>query len=73
MGDTGTLFPLISEVKMQEDTPQQRPVESGGRFRAWHFLIIFLVITALVGIGYLCTHNKAKVWIHQNKCCKYVC
>ncbi len=44
-----------------EDTPQQTPVESGGWFGAWHFLIIFLLIAALVGIGYFCSHNRKKV------------
>ncbi len=44
-----------------EDTPQQTPVESGGWFGAWHFLIIFLLIAALVGIVYFCSHNRKKV------------
>ncbi|XP_064399343.1 uncharacterized protein LOC135345811 isoform X2 [Halichondria panicea] len=40
---------------------QRRPVKTGGWFGAWHFLIIFLLIAALVGVGYICSHNKTKI------------
>ncbi len=55
----------------QEDTKLQdnlliKPVdESGGWFGAWHFLIIFLIIAALVGVGYVFTHNRKKVCMAQ--------
>ena len=58
----GTKFiNLEPQDTLIEDTPQQTPVESGGWFGAWHFLIIFLLIAALVGIGYFCSHNRKKV------------
>ncbi|XP_064399346.1 uncharacterized protein LOC135345811 isoform X5 [Halichondria panicea] len=48
-----------------QDTFQRRPVKTGGWFGAWHFLIIFLLIAALVGVGYICSHNKIRAYIAE--------
>ncbi len=52
---------LVENENSKHSPEERRPVKSGGWFGAWHFLIIFLVIAALVGVGYYCSYNRKKV------------
>ena len=72
----GDKKPEVFQPPVIGQSAPDKPSSSGGGgwFGMWHFLIIFLLIAGVVGVVYVCSHNRKRVSVCVcARTCSHVC